>query len=225
MNAREFKNSIYSELVTITKALASPQRLEIIELLAQGPNSVEYIAEQTGLSIANASHHLQVLKKARLAKAERRGKYSYYSLTNRKIYAVWKSMRELGFSQNAEIKQLVHDFRNARQSLESISLDELQRRIKNDEILLLDVRPEEEYEEGHIADAVSFPGKDLEKRIRELPNDKEIIAYCRGPLCTMADNAVELLRKNGFRSKRLNMGYPEWMLQNSPAEQSPEIER
>lgn len=218
MNVRNFKNKIYSELVSITKALANPHRLEVIELLAQGACTVEYIADHTELSVANASHHLQVLKKARLAKAEKKGKYSYYSLANPQVYVVWKSLRELGFSQNAEIERLIRDFRNDRHSLETVSLADLQKRIENHEVLLVDVRPEEEYEEGHITNAVSIPTKKLEDRIKDLPKNKEIIAYCRGPLCAMADEAVEMLRNNGFRSKRLEMGYPEWMLQNFPIE-------
>jgi len=214
MDVRDFKTKIYSELATVTKALANPHRLEVIELLAQGPCSVEYIAEHTRLSIANASQHLQVLKKARLAKAEKQGKYNYYSLSNSKVYEVWKSLRELGFSQNAEIERLIRDFRNDRQSLESVSLHDLQQRIEDNEVLVLDVRPNEEYQEGHIPGAISIPTGELEERIKDLPKDRQIVAYCRGPLCAMADDAVELLNQHGFESKRLEEGYPEWMLQN-----------
>lgn len=214
MDVRDFKTQIYSELATVTKALANPHRLEVIELLAQGPCSVEYIAEHTRLSIANASQHLQVLKKARLAKAEKKGKYNYYSLSNSKVYEVWKSLRELGFSQNAEIERLIRDFRNDRQSLESVSLQDLQQRIEDNEVLVLDVRPNEEYQEGHIPGAISIPTGELEERMKDLPKDKQIVAYCRGPLCAMADDAVELLKQHGFESKRLEEGYPEWMLQN-----------
>lgn len=215
MDVRDFKTKIYSELATVTKALANPHRLEIIELLAQGSSSVEYIADQTQLSIANTSQHLQVLKKARLAKAEKRGKYNYYSLTNPKVYEIWTTLRELGFSQNAEIERLIRDFRNDRQSLETVSLQDLQKRIKNNEVLVLDVRPHEEYKEGHIPGAISIPTRQLEQRMKDLPKDKQIVAYCRGPLCAMADDAVALLKQYGFDSKRLDEGYPEWMLQNS----------
>lgn len=214
MNARQFKDQVYNELSAISKAMANPHRLEILELLAQGPSTVEYIADHTGLSIANTSHHLQVLRKARLAKTERKGKYSHYSLANMQVFEVWNSLRELGLSQNAEIERLIRDFRNDRQSLETISLEVLQQRIENKEVLLLDVRPEEEFEEGHITSAVSIPAKKLEERIKSLPTNKEIIAYCRGPLCAMADEAVEILRNNGFRSKRLEGGYPEWLMKN-----------
>lgn len=220
MKVRDFKNSIYSELASITKALSNPHRLEVIELLAQGAHSVEYIASHTGLSIASASHHLQVLKKARLASAEKKGKYSYYSLASSQVYEVWKSLRDLGFSQNAQIERLIRDFRDDRQSLETVTSDELQKKIEKNEVLVLDVRPREEYEEGHIAKAISIPTSQLADRLNELPKNREIIAYCRGPLCAMADEAVEMLRKYGFRSKRLNEGYPEWMLQDLPIEQN-----
>ncbi|WP_372636992.1 ArsR/SmtB family transcription factor [Fodinibius sp.] len=218
MDVREFKTQIYTELATVTKALANPHRLEVIELLAQGPCSVEYIVEHTRLSMANASQHLQVLKKARLAKAEKKGRYNYYSLSNSRVYEVWKVLRELGFSQNAEIERLIRDFRNARQSLETVSLQDLQQRIENNEVLVLDVRPNEEYEEGHIPGAISIPTGQLKERIKDLPRDRQIVAYCRGPLCAMADDAVELLKQHGFESKRLEEGYPEWMLQNPGVE-------
>lgn len=220
MNGRDFKNKIYSELAAITKALANPHRLEIIELLAQAPCSVEYIAGHTRLSNANASQHLQVLKKARLVKTEKTGKYSHYSLATSQVYEVWASLRELGFSQNAEIERLIRDFRNDRQSLESVTSEELQQRIENNEVLVLDVRPKEEFEEGHIAEAISIPADQLADRLQELPKNREIIAYCRGPLCVMADEAVKILRKYGFRSKRLEKGFPEWMLQDLPIEQT-----
>ena len=217
MNIRDFKSSVYSELAMVTKALANPHRLEIIELLAQGPCSVEYIAEQTELSTANASHYLQVLKKARLVKAEKEGKYNYYTLANAKVYEVWKSLRELGFSQNAEIERLIQNFRHDRHSLETLSLEDLQQKIETDEVLVLDVRPEQEYEEGHISGAISIPSDQLAERINDLPKDKEIVAYCRGPLCAMADDAVDLLKQYGFESKRLEEGYPEWK-QEAPSE-------
>lgn len=213
MKVRDFKNNTYNELATVTKALANPHRLEIIELLSQGSCSVEYIADHTRLSVANASQHLQVLKNARLAKSEKKGKYSYYSLANAKVYGIWKSLVEFGFAQNAEIRQLLHDFRHNRQSLETVTLEDLQQRIENDEVLVLDVRPEEEYEEGHIAGAVSIPSDQLEDHIDDLPKNKQIVAYCRGPLCAMADDAVNVLKQHGFDSKRLEEGYPEWIMQ------------
>ncbi|TVR15277.1 MAG: ArsR family transcriptional regulator [Balneolaceae bacterium] len=219
MNVREFKNKIYSELASITKALANPHRLEIIELLAQGPSSVEYIVDNTNLTVANASQHLQTLKSARLVRSERRGKYSYYSLASPKVFEVWETMRELGFSQNAEIGKLMKEFRESRHNLESMTSSQLLERMQQGKALLLDVRPREEYESGHIASAISIPSDELFEKLKELPKDKEIVAYCRGPLCAMAYDAVELLNKHGFKAVRLETGFPEWEVKGLPVEQ------
>lgn len=218
MNVRDFKNRIYNELASIAKALANPHRLEIIELLAQGPSPVEYIAENTGISIANASQHLQTLKKARLVISEKRGKYSYYSLSNSGVFELWRSMRDLGFSQNAEIEKLLQDFRKSRHNLESVSSDELLERIEQGKAIVLDVRPREEYEAGHIASALSIPQNELIDKLKSLPKNKEIIAYCRGPLCAMADDAIKLLQENGYRATRFDAGFPGWKTQGLPVE-------
>lgn len=218
MNVRDFKNKIYSELASIAKALANPHRLEIIELLAQGPSPVENIAENTGISIANASQHLQTLKSARLVKAEKKGKYSYYSLSNTGVYELWKSMRDLGFAQNAQIGKMLHDFRKSRHNLESVSSDELLERIEQGNAIILDVRPREEYEAGHIVSALSIPQNELLEKLKSLPKNKAIIAYCRGPLCAMADDAIKLLHEHGYRAARFEAGYPEWKNSGLPIE-------
>lgn len=218
MNVRDFKNRIYSELASIAKALANPHRLEIIELLAQGPSPVEYIAENTGISIANASQHLQTLKAARLVRAEKKGKYSFYSLSNPGVFELWQSMRDLGFAQNAHIEKMLQDFRKSRHNMESVSSDELLERIEQGEVIVLDVRPTEEYEAGHIASALSIPQNELIEKLKSLPKNKEIIAYCRGPLCAMADDAIKLLQENGYRAARFEAGYPEWKIQGLPVE-------
>jgi len=215
MNAREFKNKIYNELETISKALSNSSRLEIIELLAQGPSSVEYIAEETNLSIASASHHLQILKKARLVTTEKKGKYRYYALASEQVFEVWSAMRELGFSQNAEINRLIKEYRKSHHNLEPITKEELQKRLKQGKALLIDVRPGEEYETGHIASALSAPISELNRRLKDLPKDKQIVAYCRGPLCTMADEAVALLKKKGYLATKLDIGYPDWEMKKS----------
>jgi len=214
MNAREFKNKIYSELATVSKALSNPHRLEIIELLAQGPSSVEHIAEETDLSVASASHHLQLLKKARLVATRKKGKYRYYSLASEKVFEVWTALRTLGISQNAEINRLMKDFRESHHNLEPISTEDLQKRLNDGEALLIDVRPGEEYSAGHIASAMSIPKSELLQRLKDLPKDKEIVAYCRGPFCTMADEAIALLEKEGYRTTKLDIGYPEWEMVN-----------
>lgn len=218
MNVRDFKNSIYSELASIAKAMANPHRLEIIELLAQGPSPVEYIADNTGISIANASQHLQTLKSARLVRAEKKGKYNFYSLSNPGVFELWQSMRDLGFAQNAQIEKMLQDFRKSRHNMESVSSDELLERIEQGEALVLDVRPSDEYEAGHIASALSIPQKELIEKLKSLPKNKEIIAYCRGPLCAMADDAIKLLQENGYRAARFEAGYPEWKNKGLPVE-------
>jgi rhodanese-related sulfurtransferase/biotin operon repressor len=211
VKTRDFKTSLYNEMASVTKALGNPHRLEILDLLAQGPASVEYIAANTTLSIANASQHLQVLKSAGLTKTERQGKYIFYRMSNDEVFQTWCALRRLGFSQNSEINSLLSDYRRKKGTLQAISTDQLIDKMKRDEVILLDVRPEEEYKKGHINKARSFPGKDLVARMDELPKEKEIVAYCRGPLCLMADESVELLNKNGFRASRLDKGYAEWM--------------
>jgi rhodanese-related sulfurtransferase/DNA-binding transcriptional ArsR family regulator len=218
MNVRVFKNKIYSELAAIARALANPHRLEILELLAQGPSPVEYIARNTALTIANASQHLQTLKSARLVTMEKRGKYSFYSLQNSGVFELWKSMRDLGFAQNAQIEKLLQDFRMSRHNLDPVNSEELLERIEQGKVLVLDVRPREEYEAGHIASALSVPQNELADKLKSLPKNKEVIAYCRGPLCAMADDAIKMLLEHGYRAARLDTGYPEWQSRGFPVE-------
>lgn len=222
MEAKEFKTKIYDELSVIAKALANPNRLRIIELLAQAPSPVEYIAKQTGMSIANASQHLQTLKGAHLVSTEKRGKYNFYALASQKVFNTWSALRELGFSHNAEINKLVNDYRSEKHSLESVTSEELQKRLKEGRTVIIDVRPEEEYKAGHIADSISMPNAELLKKIDQLSKDKEIVAYCRGPLCAQADDAIEILHNNGFEAKRLDDGFPEWEASGRPVEMSGE---
>lgn len=218
MNKREFKDKVYSELARVTKAIGNPRRMEIIDLLAQGPFSVEKIAEQTNMSIANASQHLQVLKGARLVEISRKGNFIYYHLASEKVFHAWRGLRELGLIQNAEAEKLIRDFYNTRHQLEPVSMEELRQKINRQDVVVLDVRPDEEYERGHIHRAISIPVEELMKRMDELSRDKEIIAYCRGPFCVYADEAVALLREQGFEAKRLKEGFPDWVAMGFPAE-------
>ena len=216
MNKREFKNRVYDELARLTKALANPHRLEIIELLAQGDYAVEQISAQTGLSIANASQHLQVLKAARLVDVTRNGKFVHYRLANANVFKVWRALRELGVEQIASIDKLVKDFRQSKTKSEAITVDELTKRIESGKVTILDVRPESEYKKGHIANALSIPFDELASRLKELPKRNEIIAYCRGPFCVFADEAVYLLNKAGYKATRLDQGFPDWALIGKP---------
>jgi rhodanese-related sulfurtransferase/predicted transcriptional regulator len=220
MDIRKFKSSLYQELAKVTKALSNPNRLEIIDLLAQGNFPVEYIAEQTNLPIANASQHLQVLKKSGLVKTDKRGKYIYYQLTNQSVLNTWCAMRNLAFEQNSEIRHLLDDFRTKRNSLHMISSEELAEKMKNNEVYIIDVRPEEEFERGHIQTAVSCPQQSIKERLEELPEGRDIVAYCRGPLCLRADEAVRHLREKGYRALRLENGYTDWVAEKRPVSEA-----
>jgi rhodanese-related sulfurtransferase len=220
MHKREFKNKVYEELAKITKALANPHRLEIIELLAQGEFSVEQIASQTSLSVANASQHLQVLKASQLVELTRQGNFIYYRLANANVFKAWKALRELGVERIASIEKLVRDFRQSKFKFESVTIDELIKKIESGKITILDVRPEAEFNSGHIANAVSIPIDQLPKRLKELPKRNEIITYCRGPFCVYADEAVALLNKAGYKAIRLEEGFPDWQLEGLPIETS-----
>lgn len=221
MDKREFKNSVYTELAKVAKALANPVRLEIIDLLAQGPFSVEQIANNTGQSVANASQHLQILKSAKLVRIERDGNFINYSLAGENVFNTWAGLRELGFAYNAEVKKVIQDFRNGHNSgMDAVDAETLIKLLKNDEIVLLDVRPEEEYNRGHIHKAISAPIANLEDFAKKIPKRKMVVAYCRGPFCVYADEAVALLKVNGYKAKRMDEGYPEWMLKGYPIAQA-----
>lgn len=220
MNKREFKNEVYGELARITKAMANPHRLEIIELLAQGEFSVEQVAIQTHLSIASASQHLQVLKLAQLVEINRQGNFIYYRLANNNVFKAWKALRDLGMERIANIEKLVKDFRKSKFDFETVTNDDLLRKLESGNVIVLDVRPESEYKTGHIAHALSIPIDQLSKRLKELPKGIEIVAYCRGPFCVLADDAVALLSKAGYNVTRLEEGFPEWQLQELPVEAS-----
>ena len=216
MNKREFKDKVYSELAKIAKSMANPHRLEIIELLAQGEFSVEQIADQTNLSVANASRHMQVLKVAQLVEIKRQGNFIFYRLSNDNVFSVWNALRGLGVERIAAIEKVVNEFRKAKFDFESVKIDELIYKLESGKVTILDVRQESEYKQGHIANAISIPIKELSKRLKELPKRGEIVAYCRGPFCVYADEAVALLKKAGYKASRLDVGFPDWKLKGLP---------
>jgi rhodanese-related sulfurtransferase/predicted transcriptional regulator len=220
MNKREFKDRVYTELARITKSMANPHRLEIIELLAQGEYSVEQIAEQANLPIANASQHLQVLKQAQLVDINRQGNFIYYKLANTNVFKTWKALRELGVERIATIEKLVKDFRQSKFKFESVTIEELLQKLESGKVTILDVRPQTEFNKGHIANAVSIPIDELKERMKELPKRTEIITYCRGPFCVYADEAVAMLNKAGYKATRLEEGFPDWQIQELPVEVS-----
>jgi rhodanese-related sulfurtransferase/predicted transcriptional regulator len=216
MDKREFKDKVYSVLSVMVKAMANPHRLEVIELLGQGERSVEEIARETNLTIANASQHLQVLKQANLVQVKRQGNYIHYRLANDNILKVWINLREVGMESLAEVDKLIKDFRAQKNSLEAISFEELITRMKSGRTILLDVRPEMEYEAGHIPDAINLPIDQLVQKVGALSKSKQYFVYCRGPFCVMADEAVQILTKKGFKVKRLKEGFPDWKAKGLP---------
>jgi rhodanese-related sulfurtransferase/DNA-binding transcriptional ArsR family regulator len=220
MNKRQYKDKVYSELARITKSMANPHRMEIIELLAQGEFSVEEIAEQTNLPIANASQHLQVLKQAQLVDINRQGNFIFYRLSNDNVFKAWKALRDLGVERIVAVENVVKEFRKSKFDFESVTIAELIEKIDSGRVTILDVRPESEYRQGHIANAVSIPIEELSKRLKELPKRTEIVAYCRGPFCVYADEAVAMLAKAGFKAKRLTEGFPDWKVQDLPIDVS-----
>jgi rhodanese-related sulfurtransferase len=218
---RRFKDAVYEQLGRLGKALAAPKRIELLDLLCQGPRTVEALAEQAAISVANASQHLQVLRAARLVDAEKKGLYVEYRVADAAVASFYVALRGLGQSHLAEIDQLTRTYFDGRAELEGVSGSELVRRVKGREVTVLDVRPEEEYRAGHIPGAVSIPVDELKKRLKELPEGREVVAYCRGPYCVMAVEAVELLRKKGFKAERLEMGVIDWRARGWRVESAP----
>jgi rhodanese-related sulfurtransferase/DNA-binding transcriptional ArsR family regulator len=207
---RQFKDGVYTQLSRIGKALASPRRLELLDLLCQGPRTVEALAQQVAVSVANASQHLQILRAARLIDAEKKGLYVEYRLADEQVSHFFHSLRGLAESRLTEIEHVARDYFTARGEMEPVKGDELLRRVRAGEVTVLDVRPEVEYRAGHIPGALSMPVTELKQRLSELPTDREIVAYCRGPYCVMAMEAVALLRKKGFKAHRMEHGVIEW---------------
>ena len=217
-NKRQFKDQLYEQFARIGKALSNPHRLEIVELLAQSERTVEELATEANLPIANASQHLQVLRAAQLVDVRRDGLYAHYRLSDERVFRVWQALRNVGELQLAEVNRLVQGFLQDRSPLKSITAAELLEQMKAGDVVILDVRPELEYRAGHIPEARSIPIDELETRLSEVPRTQEIIAYCRGPYCVFADEAVTLLKKHGYRARRLVEGLPDWQALNLPVE-------
>jgi rhodanese-related sulfurtransferase len=207
---RRFKDSIYEHFSRLGKAISAPKRLELLDLLCQGPRSVEALAEQAAISVANASQHLQVLRAARLVEAEKKGLYVEYRLADAAVGEFFVSLRKLAELRLAELEQVTREYFEQRGAMDPVAGDELLRRVKSGEVTVLDVRPVEEYRAGHIPGAISMPVHELERRLKELPKSRRIVAYCRGPYCVMAVEAVALLRKKGFKAERMELGVVDW---------------
>jgi DNA-binding transcriptional ArsR family regulator len=207
---RRFKDELYQEFARLGQALASPRRLEMLDLLAQRERSVEDLAQEMGLSIANASQHLRILAHARLVETRREGTRVYYRLAGDQVFRLWQALRDVGEARLAEIATIVQRYLGQRDQLEAIDAEEFLRRVEAGEVVLLDVRPLEEYRAGHIPGARPVPPERLEQILQTLPRDREIVAYCRGPFCIFSDEAVARLRQAGFAAHRLRLGLPDW---------------
>jgi rhodanese-related sulfurtransferase len=210
------KKAVYEQLARIGKSLASPPRLELLDLLCQGPRTVEALALEAGLSVANASQHLQILRAARLVDARKEGLFVTYRLADQQVCEFYQALRALAESRLAEIDAIVRQFNSGRESMEAVEKQALLERVRRAEVIVLDVRPPEEYRAGHIPGAVSIPLKELRNHLSRLPRRREIVAYCRGPYCVLAVEAVKLLRSKGFRAIRMEQGVPEWRAAGLP---------
>ncbi|MDQ6712978.1 MAG: metalloregulator ArsR/SmtB family transcription factor [Candidatus Dormibacteraeota bacterium] len=216
-DSRAAKTALFDEFARLAQALANGRRLEIVDVLGNGERTVDGIASETGLSVANASQHLQVLREARLVRRRRDGTRIYYTLQDLQVFELWRNLRTVAAEHRAEVRQLAEDYLGAPDTLEPVTGAELLRRLKRrEDLVVLDVRPAEEFEAGHLPSAISIPLAELGRRLRELPRDREVVAYCRGPYCAFAHKAVRVLRQAGFRVTRLEDGLPEWKAAGLP---------
>ena len=211
MGNRETKTALFNEFARAAKALGSGRRIELVDVLANGERTVEALAGEVGLSVANTSQHLQVLRQAGLVTGRREGTSIHYRQAAPEVFELWQALRTLAASRLAEVDRLAVAYLGARDELEPVTREELARRLQDgDPLVILDVRPVAEHAAGHLPGAVSIPVDELRRRLAELPGDREIVAYCRGPYCAFAHDAVAVLREAGFEARRLEDGMPEW---------------
>ncbi len=220
MSSNSAKKALFAQFATVAKALSHGNRLELLEFLAQGERGVEALARMAGLSIANASQHLQHLRRAGLVTARKSGRYVLYRLADEAVVALLASLRGVAERNVAEVEKLVSGYFRSKDSFEPVSPDELLHRAREGLVTVLDVRPPEEFAAGHLPNAINIPLKELKRRLGELPRDQEVVAYCRGPYCVLAYEAVAELRRRGFTARRLADGLPEWRLAGLPVERN-----
>jgi rhodanese-related sulfurtransferase len=213
---RRFKTAIYEQFARIGKAISNPSRLELLDLLCQGPRTVEALAKEAGLGLANTSQHLKALRAARLVEAEKAGLYVTYRLADEQVCQFFRSLRSLAETRLAEIREITREFFADRKGLEPVDREALLTKVREGAVTVLDVRPAEEYRSGHIPGALSVPLDELERRLSDLPRDRDIVAYCRGPYCVLAVEAVDLLRARGFSAFRLEQGVQDWRAEGLP---------
>jgi len=210
MGERAAKDALFDGFAEVAKALASGRRAEIVDVLAQGERSVDEISDEIGQSVANTSHHLRAMARAGLLSTRRDGTRIYYALAGERVEALWAALRDVAAEHVAGMERLAEDYLGDRDGLEAISREELAARLRRGDLVVLDVRPEAEFRVGHIAGARSVPVTELRRKLRALPKDVEVVAYCRGPYCVYADDAVRELNRRGYRAQRLEDGFPEW---------------
>lgn len=220
MSGQNFKTDLFEQFARIGKALSSGKRLEMLEFLAQGERSVEPLARLTRLSVANTSQHLQQLRQVGLVTARKDGLYVHYRIAGDGIVRLLTTLRAVGEEHVADVDRLIKLFLDSKDSLEPVPAKELWQRVKQGLVTVLDVRPPEEYAQGHIRGAINVPVTELKKRLHQIPAGQEVVAYCRGPYCLLAYEAVEVLRKKGIKARRLEQGYPEWKSAGLPVEAS-----
>jgi rhodanese-related sulfurtransferase len=211
-----FKKQLYAQIARLGKAVGSGHRLELLEYLAQSERTVEALARLSGMSVANTSQHLQLLRQSGLVSTRREGLYVHYRLAEPQVALLVEVLSKLAGSQLAEVERLVHNYLTKKDQLEPIPRAELLKRVRQGLVTVLDVRPPEEYDAGHVPGAINIPLKDLEEHLEDLPHQQDIVAYCRGPYCVLAYEAVAQLRQKGFKARRLEDGYPEWKLAGLP---------
>jgi rhodanese-related sulfurtransferase len=212
------KGALFDAFASVAQALGSGRRAEIVDVLAQGERSVEELASEIDQSVANTSHHLQLLARAGLVRSRRAGTRIYYRLASDRVGELWLAVREVAERHVADVHVLAEEYLGARDGVEQVAADELEQRLKKGTVIVLDVRPEPEFRAGHIPGALSAPLDSLEQVAAKLPRRREIVAYCRGPYCVYADDAVRLLRERGLKARRLDVGFPEWRRADRPIE-------
>jgi rhodanese-related sulfurtransferase/DNA-binding transcriptional ArsR family regulator len=219
MSRENPKRTLFTRFAETAKALGHGRRLEILELLAQGERSVEALAERVGLSIANASQHLRLMRRTGLLASRRDGKRILYRLNDPSVLALTAALQRVGERNVAEVREVIRGYFHERDALEPVSRKELSQRLRDGLVTVLDVRPEDEYAAGHVSKAINIPLRELTRRLRQIPRNREVIAYCRGPYCVLAFEAVAILRERGFTVRRLEDGYPEWKAAGLPTDQ------
>lgn len=216
MSHREFKDPLYAQFARIGHAAGSPTRIELLDLISQGEKTVEQLAEQSSTSVKNTSAHLRILRQARLVETRRDRTYVYYRLAGEDVFRFLRELQAVARSRLAEVEQVAALYIDGRDELEPVSFKELRHRMREGDITLIDVRPEGEYQAGHIPGALSMPVSRLKRRLSEIPKSREVVAYCRGPYCVYSVEAVGILRKHGYRARRTEAGLPDWQASGLP---------